>query len=41
MNSHDTGLRFGLILLAGALAMAGNPATAAGNAVEGAKKGKR
>lgn len=37
-QSHNTGLRFGLILLAGTLAMAGTPATAAGNAVEGAKK---
>lgn len=38
MTRHDTGIRFGLILLAGALALAGTPALGAGNAAEGAKK---
>ena len=38
MIRHDAGSRFGLILMAGMLAMAGTPVSGAGNAAEGAKK---
>lgn len=38
MTTHDMRSRFGLILLAGMLAMGGSAALAAGNAAEGAKK---
>lgn len=38
MNSHRMHLRYGLLLLAGMLAVSGIPALGAGNAAEGAKK---
>jgi len=38
MIRHELGSRFGLILMAGMLAMAGTPVSGAGNAAEGAKK---